>query len=231
MSQTKIYRQPQYSIPSGATELLLVRHGESRAASLAHPFDLVNGQGDPELSSRGKAQAEKLAKRLHSQKIDAVYVTTMRRTAETAAPLVNLSNLKPKVEADLREVHLGKWEGGLFRIKAAESDPAFLEMQQKEEWGLIPGGESTEALRARIKVALNKITAAHPDQTVLLVSHGGVIGQILSLATGSRPFAFQHVDNASISQIIVSGEEMIVRRFNDTCHLAPTLTKAADPQT
>jgi probable phosphoglycerate mutase len=46
-----------------------------------------------------------------------------------------------------------------------------------------------------------------------------VIGQVLALASGSRPFAFVTADNGSISRIVVSGDRWIVRGFNDTAHL------------
>jgi len=230
MNEQKTYRQPFNKHP-GATELLLVRHGQSRAASLERPYDLVNGQGDPELSPEGVQQAEHLADRLVHQKIDALYVTYLKRTAETAAPLVRRTKLEPQVEADLREVHLGDWEGGLFGVKAAESDPVFLEMLNQGEWGVIPGGESTEALRSRIQAALKRISKGHPDQTVMIVSHGGVIGQILSLATGARPFAFRYLDNSSISRVILAGEEMRVRSVNDTSHIGHTFSSEAAPPT
>jgi len=48
-----------------------------------------------------------------------------------------------------------------------------------------------------------------------------VIGQVLALASGSRPFAFVTSDNGSISRLVVSGERWIVRGYNDTAHLEP----------
>src|SRR3546814_20869591 len=54
---------------------------------------------------------------------DAIYVSTLRRTAETAAALAAALGVTPVVDPDLREVHLGEWEGGLFRQKIAEGDP------------------------------------------------------------------------------------------------------------
>ena len=50
-------------------------------------------------------------------------------------------------------------------------------------------------------------------------THGGVIGQALALASGSRPFAFIGADNASISRLVISGDQWTVRAFNDTAHL------------
>jgi probable phosphoglycerate mutase len=63
------------------------------------------------------------------------------------------------------------------------------------------------------------------------VSHGGVIGQILAQATGSRPFAFNGADNASISHLVVLGDRWLLRRYNDTTHLGPAFTTAAQAPT
>lgn len=220
MSEKKQYRQARFIRPKGATELILVRHGESRAASEDSPFPLVNGQGDPELSAEGQQQAQRLAARLAKQPIDAVYVTNLRRTHETAAPLCELNGFTPKVIADLREIHLGDWEGGLFRIKSHEGHPQALAMQQQQEWGAIPGAETNAQLHTRVQRGLSEVVATHPDQIVMLVVHGGVIGSILAAATGSQPFAFLGADNASISHVVAHEGRMVLRRFNDTNHLS-----------
>lgn len=219
MNKPKEYPQKRYDKPAGATDVLLIRHGQSRAATMEHPFDLVDGQGDPELSQEGEAQAECLAARLGDHPIDAIYVTNLQRTAQTAAPLAKRLRLVPQIEADLREVHLGDWEGGLFRKKVAESDPLYLKMLAEEEWGNIPGGETTKNLRVRVQVALEKIVSAHPNQTVAVICHGGVISALLSIATGSRPFAFKHVENTAINHLVVHGKEFVIRSFNDIHHL------------
>ncbi|MGV3759310.1 MAG: histidine phosphatase family protein, partial [Actinomycetota bacterium] len=78
---------------------------------------------------------------------------------------------------------------------------------------------------------VERIAAAHPDQRVAVFAHGGVIGQILSHATGARGFAFSGCDNASISHLVVQGDRWVLRRFNDTTHLDDTLTVAAQPPT
>ena len=220
MSDKKEYRQARFVRPDGATEILLVRHGESRAASADNLFPLVDGQGDPELAQAGQEQAKKLARRLANHPIDAVYVTNLRRTHETAAPLCERRQLTPGVIADLREVHLGDWEGGLFRIKAHQGDPSFLAMQQKQEWGEIPGAETNAQLNERVARGLQQVISAHPDQLVMVVVHGGVIGSILHQATGSHPFAFTGADNGSVSHLVAHEGRIILRRFNDTSHLS-----------
>ena len=137
----KEYRQHRFTAPQGATQILLVRHGESRAASLENPFPLIDGQGDPELAETGREQAERVGERLRHLPVDAIYVTNLTRTHETAAPLAGHLGLVPIEEPDLREVHLGEWEGGLLRIKAFENDPVYLQMQSEQRWDVIPGAE------------------------------------------------------------------------------------------
>jgi 2,3-bisphosphoglycerate-dependent phosphoglycerate mutase len=213
------YRQARFRPPPGATELLLIRHGESEAANPDDPFPLVDGDADPALDPSGRDQAQRLAGRLARSRIDAIYVTTLRRTAQTAAPLAARLGLTPQVEPDLREVFLGDWEAGLFRKMVAEQHPLAQRMWAEERWDVIPGAEPASAFAARVGGALRRVAAAHPDQVVAVVVHGGVIGQALALAAGSRPFAFLGADNASISRLVVAGDRRIVRGFNDTAHL------------
>lgn len=209
--------------------MLLVRHGESAPAREGEPFPLVDGHGDPPLSPEGRWQAEQLGLRLSGEQVDAIYVTTLRRTLETAQPLAERLGLSPVVEPDLREVYLGEWEGGAFRFMAARRDPRFLAAMAAEEWGLIPGAETNEQLRARVMPALERIVRAHPDQRVVVVAHGGVIGCVLAVATGSRPFAFAGSDNGSISHLVAVGDRWVLRRFNDTGHLAGELSAGGEP--
>ena len=213
------YRQARFRPPPGAAELLLIRHGESEAANPGDPFPLVDGHADPALDRSGHDQAQRLAGRLARSRIDAIYVTTLRRTAQTAAPLAARLGLTPQVEPGLREVFLGDWEAGLFRKMVAEQHPLAQRMWAEERWDVIPGAEPASAFAARVGGALRRVAAAHPDQVVAVVVHGGVIGQALALAAGSRPFAFLGADNASISRLVVAGDRWIVRGFNDTAHL------------
>jgi probable phosphoglycerate mutase len=227
----KEYRQTQFARPPGATEILLVRHGESRAATPDNPFPLVDGHGDPELHANGREQALRVGQRLKNQPISAIYVTNLQRTVETAAPLSQHLGIEPRVESDLREVLLGEWEGGLMRIKAHENDPLYLRVQEEQRWDLIPGAESYAALNQRVNRGLNRIAGNHPDELVVAVVHGGVIGHIVAHATGARPFAFNGADNGSITHIVMIEERIVVRRFNDATHLSEEMSLAGGQMT
>ena len=98
-------------------------------------------------------------------------------------------------------------------------------------WDVIPNAEPADEFAARARRAVERIAAAHPDQRVAVFAHGGIIGQILATATGSRAFALGGSDNAAISHLVVVGPRWILRRFNDTSHLEQELTAAAEPPT
>jgi probable phosphoglycerate mutase len=218
------FRQYRFVPPEGATTVLLVRHGESAPAHPERPFPLRDGHGDPPLDPVGERQAELLADRLQHERIDAIYVTTLQRTHQTAAPLAHRLGVSPIEEPDLREVFLGDWEGGQFRVRAAAGDPLFRQIWTEERWDVIPGAEVHDAFDERVWRGFQRIVSAHRNGTVMVVSHGGVIGQLLHRVTGSSRFAFSGADNASISEIVAAPERLVLRRYNDTAHLLPLVS-------
>lgn len=225
------YRQYRFRLPPGAADLLLVRHGESQPARLDEPFPTNGGHADPPLDPRGHDEAERVAERLARERLTAIYVTSLQRTAQTAEPLVRRVGLEPNVEADLREVYLGEWEGALFRARVREGHPIAQRVFEEQRWDAIPGAEPMDAFTDRVRAAIGRIAQAHPDERVVVFTHGGVIAMLAALATGSRPFAFVGADNGSITHLVVTGEHWILRRFNDTGHLGTDLDRPPEPLT
>jgi 2,3-bisphosphoglycerate-dependent phosphoglycerate mutase len=218
----QIYHQRQFALPPGATEVILVRHGASAPAVPGEPFPLLDGHGDPPLAPEGEAQSEAVAARLAGEGLSALFVTPLQRTHRTAAPLAERTGLPPVAVPDLREVSLGEWEGGEFRIRMAHGDPVALQAVAEERWEVIPGAETMEAFAQRVRAGIDAVVAASgPDARVAAVVHGGVIGEACRQATDSRPFAFVHSDNGSLTRIVVlPGRQWLLRSFNDTAHLA-----------
>jgi len=230
-TEVRKFPQSRFAPPPGSTEILLVRHGESAPHVEGEAFDLVDGHGDPPLAPDGWEQARLVAQRLidTGERIAAVYVTTLQRTHQTAEPLLEYLEMEATEVADLREVFLGDWEGGEFRKRVADGDPIAMLMYQEQRWDVIPGGEPAHQFRNRVRRGVERIAAEHPDELVVAVVHGGVIGEIINIATGSTGFAFTGADNASISHIVVHGERWVVRCWNDTSHLSPTFSTAPEP--
>lgn len=225
------FRQYRFAPPPGATEILLVRHGESAPFVDGEAFPMLDGQGDPPLHPDGEHQAELVAERLISngERIAAVYVTTLQRTHQTAAPLLKVLDQQPVVLPELREVFLGEWEGGEYRRRFADGDPIARRLFTEQRWDVIPGAETADEFAGRVRSGIDQIVVAHPDQLAVAVVHGGVIGQVMKLATGATGFAFNGADNASISHIVVHEDRWMVRCFNDTSHLRARFSTAPEP--
>jgi 2,3-bisphosphoglycerate-dependent phosphoglycerate mutase len=217
------YRQHRFIPPPGSCEILLIRHGESQPAYPGRPFPLTDGRADPALAPEGAEQAERVAQRLAGQHIDAIYVTSLRRTVQTAQPLAQGLGLVPNVERQLREVGLGEWET-VYRQKVAEDGPLARRVWAEGRWDVIPGAEPAAEFAARVRGAIERLAAAHPGQRVAVFTHGGVIGQAMALASGGRVFAFIGADNGSISHLVITGSQWVIRGFNDTAHLDPAFS-------
>jgi probable phosphoglycerate mutase len=224
MADRDSFEQTPYTVPPGATEVVLVRHGASEAAVEGVAFPLVDGRSDPALSDVGQIQAQSVADRLAAESPRRLFVSSLRRTHETAAPLIAASGLDPTVVPDLSEVFLGEFEGGEYRVRAARKDPIIRQVFAEQRWDAILGAETLADLGRRLRGAVQRVVAeTGPDATAVVVTHGAVIGELCRQATDSRPFAFVHSDNGSISRIVVHGDRpWLLRSFNDTAHLTVT---------
>jgi probable phosphoglycerate mutase len=200
------------------TEVLLVRHGESAAVLPGSPES-----ADPPLSERGVEQAALLAARLASKRIDGVWTSDLARARETGLALADPRGLDVVQLAALREVHLGEWERGEFRRRAAAHDPEYLAFVAAGRWEVIPGAEADEALRDRITATVEKAAAAHDGGCVALVCHGGAINAWLARFTGSHRSMVCSIDNTSVTRLRTDGERWLVLGVNDRHHLGDPL--------
>jgi 2,3-bisphosphoglycerate-dependent phosphoglycerate mutase len=221
MADRDSFEQTPYELPPGATEIVMVRHGASSPPIEGIPNPLVGGHSNPALAEAGKAQAELVAEGLRNEPISAIFVSTLRRTAETAAPLAAATGLEPVAISELREVFLGDFEGGVYRIKTAEGDPTIKRVFETEAWSAIPNAETFEEFGPRITAGVEEmVRQVGPNRAAVAVLHGAVIGQLCRQATDSRPFAFVHSDNGSVSRLVVNPDgRWLLRSFNDISHI------------
>jgi probable phosphoglycerate mutase len=204
--------------------VILVRHGSCTQPPRGEEDWPLGEQNDPPLDERGRAQAVAVCRRLEEEPIGAVFVTTLRRTTETAAPLLAVSVHRPEVIADLREVMLGDWEHGELLRRALVGDREYREIMHVQRWDAIPGAEPAEQFGARVRRGLETAAAgakrAGSDTVAVAFTHSAVIAEILRQITGSEPFAFLSVSNGSLTRVVRMPEgRWVLVSFNETAHL------------
>jgi probable phosphoglycerate mutase len=215
------FPQRPFVPPADATEIVMIRHGASAAAVPDEPFPLIGGHSDPPLAPEGREQAARVAARLAGERLTGLFASPFSRTAQTAEPIAAACGREPTVLGDLREVHTGELEGGEFRIRVARGDALIARLFAEERWDVIPGAEPMEAFEPRVRAAAaSVVAAAGPGTAVVVVTHGAWIAELCRQATGSRPFAFLMVDNASITRLVALPRGgWVLAGFNDTAHL------------
>jgi probable phosphoglycerate mutase len=162
------------------SRILLVRHGATQLTA----EDRFAGDVGVDLSDDGRHQAQRLAERLHDEKISAVYASPLSRTLETAQILAAPHGLPIVQRAELREISHGRWEG-LTRREVEQRFSEEYSAWETDPFTFAPeGGESGLSVLARSLPVLREIVVAHAEQTVLVVSHKATIRLLLSSLLG-----------------------------------------------
>jgi probable phosphoglycerate mutase len=168
---------------SSVTRVFLVRHG----ATVLSAEDRFAGATDVALSEEGREQARRLAARLASATIAAVYASPLGRTVETAQILAAPHGLELQTRDGLREISHGRWEQ-MTRMEVEKAFPEEAREWEEDPYTFAPaGGESGLEVTARALPVLIDLVRAHPEGTVLVVSHKATIRLMLSSLLGFDP--------------------------------------------
>jgi len=160
------------------TRILLVRHGQTDWNAERR----WQGHADPPLNDVGREEARARADRLDGG-FDALYSSDLARARETAGILGGRLGLPVRLDPRLREVDVGEWSG----LTSDEVEARFPEGYARRRNGGTGwvGGESYEAMRERVVRAVHAMGEAHPDGSVLAVTHGGPIRAVWVACGGS----------------------------------------------
>lgn len=169
------------------TRLFLVRHG----ATTLSAEDRFAGEADVALSDEGRRQARLLGERLAREPVAAVYASPMSRTVETARLASTAHGAPFETRGGLREISHGRWEGKT-RAEVARLFPEEYARWEADPFTFAPeGGETGLAVTARALPELLAIVGAHPDATILVVSHKATIRLLLSSLIGIDPRSYR----------------------------------------
>ncbi len=151
--------------------LLMVRHGQTPA----NIEKVWHGITDTPLTDLGRHQARRLGEFFRNiANPDVIYASPLQRARDTAQAIADSHGLPLTLDERLMEFSLGDWEGIRF------DDIETLHGAKGQLYGnpdfSAPGGESQHMVRNRMVAAIDEIVHRHPDQTVVLVSHGTALG-------------------------------------------------------
>lgn len=209
------------------TRVHLIRHG----ATTLSAEDRFAGAVDVPLSDEGRAQARRLGERLASTKLTALYASPLSRTVETARLVGAPQGLEPQLDAGLREIAHGHWEG----LKRQEVEAKFA--QEYAAWEedpftfAPPEGETGLAVMARALPVVREIVVRHPGENVAIVSHKATIRLLLSSLLGFDARGYRdRLDQAPACLNIVDFKDPVRARlmlYNDTSHYAAEARRAS----
>lgn len=205
------------AIIPAALRLILVRHGQT-------PWNAegrFQGQSDTGLTDLGLQQARCAASALASHDIAAVYSSPLPRALSTAQEIANPHSLGVTPLDGLKEIHLGELEGITGPVMRENYPEVFHTWNNNPSRVSFPGGESLRQLQRRAWRAAQHIESAHPEGTVVAVSHNFAINAIVSRFLGLPLSRFHRirVDLGSFTVLDIGERYRHLLHFNDRCHL------------
>ena len=186
-------------------QLYVARHGETWA-NTEHRY---LGALDPQLTLRGREQAQALAAHL-PKNLDTVVVSPRLRAQQTASILNHHLGLPVEIVDCFRERDVGVFEG-LTQDEAKKRYPWLWAQNITRRWGGGPtGGESIAEVVTRVRDGLLALESKYPSQAILLVAHGFVAKTIRALAKGD--FSDFYDWQLANGQLLALGNEQIPAR-------------------
>ena len=198
------------------TEIILIRHGETEWNSQQR----MQGHSNSDLSSLGQAQIQALGQWMKNVPFDHIYSSDSLRAKQTAEAITQFSGHELKIDLRLREKNLGVFEG-LTSEEARERHPeVFRLFKTAGSKYVIDEGESTQQLQDRSLEIVNEIRIKHPEERVLLVTHGGFIRVVMKHSLGlslETPTRFL-IRNTGVFRLVWE-DKWIVSQMGGVSHL------------
>jgi 2,3-bisphosphoglycerate-dependent phosphoglycerate mutase len=213
-----------------ATELLLIRHGETAWNRERR----IQGQLDTPLNDEGRRQAQAAARRLgeHASRYrlddpaTAVLVSSdLLRCRETAEPIAAATGLRATYDARLRERSYGVFQGRTYDEVRRDMAEAWGRWLARDADYDVEGGESLRTFQQRVEAVLVETARAHVGRTVVVVTHGGVLDMACRLCRGldlTAPRDYELL-NASLNRIRWDGTRFEIVEWGDVSHWQPAL--------
>ena len=196
---------------------MLIRHGET-AANVEQRWQ---GHGDWPLNEAGLAQAADAAAGVPA--LDALYTSPLTRARHTAEAIGDAQRLEPVVVDDLKEIGFGSWENLTTPEIASAHPEAWSRLMAGEDVVRGGHGETFAGARQRMTTAVESIVAAHPEQVIGVVSHGGTtaayVTGLLGLGFADRP-RLRSLGNTALGRVAYTERGPVLVTWNTGRHLS-----------
>ncbi|RYF36704.1 MAG: histidine phosphatase family protein [Comamonadaceae bacterium] len=200
------------------TELILIRHGETEWNRELR----FQGHVDVGLNAIGLEQARRLAHRLSGEPAQRIYSSDLLRARQTAAPVGQALHLAASADPALREQNFGQVDGMRVDDIKEQHPQAWAGWLRFEEDFCMPQGETTRQFHGRVMDAVHRLVASHPDETLVIVTHGGVLDMIYRTARslGLNGPRQSDIPNAGLNRVRVRDGAIDILAWADVAHLA-----------
>ena len=209
-----------------ATRICMVRHGETDW----NVEQRIQGHIDVALNATGVAQAAATAAGLTAHRFSAAYSSDLGRAWQTAQAIGSGLGLAVQRAPGLRERHYGILQGLTTAEVAVRYPDTYARYLARDPDHNFRTGESLTAFSARIVSVVEAMVADHRGQSLLLVSHGGVLDVCYRRATGhelSAPRNFG-IPNAALNWFEVGPDGWRLLAWADRGHLERSLDESAE---
>lgn len=155
------------------------------------------------LGEAGRAQADRLARRLRVERIDAIVASPRERTQQTAQAVAAACGLPVETAAELDEIDFGRWSGQGF--EALQQDPLWQRWNAVRSLIRTPGGETMLDVQRRVLGLMERLAGQQDGRCIALVSHADVIKAAVLHHLGLGIDAWPRFDiaPASVSRLAV----------------------------
>ncbi|MEO6827802.1 MAG: histidine phosphatase family protein [Microbacteriaceae bacterium] len=184
------------------TKLSLVRHGQTDW-NLAKR---IQGSSDIPLNDTGRAQARAVGEAFRRRRWDAIFSSPLGRARETACIIADgLGLAEPGILPGLAERAYGEVEG----LTGAQILARFPDGAE------VPGRESRDQVADRSLAELRALAEEHRGQSLIVVSHGGVIASLVRYVTHhALPKPGDVIPNGSVHDFVLRDGVLELDRFN-----------------
>jgi probable phosphoglycerate mutase len=199
------------------TRIIAIRHGQTAWNAEMR----MQGQLDTALDALGRWQAEQIVDALDGEAIDAIVSSDLARAMHTARPLAQRRSLAVRRDPALRERSFGVFQGFTYAHIAQHWPEGAARWRARDPDFGANGGETLTSFYQRVIDAAHRLALEFTGQSVVWVTHGGVLDCLHRAAMRvalDAPRSWT-LDNASINRLLHTDQGLMLVGWGDVRHL------------